>query len=136
MYLKVTQRDNALYHPSETVGALSGNHVTMCKFRNRLELGYVQIIRALQAIIEKPRVQTLNDKSLFPRDTEPKSGIEEEASSVMYSSVFTLPVQPSPLSHQTDSMMAVLLTLDVLVRKASSCEEDVDSPCAGPEAHS
>ena len=62
-----------------------------------MEPGYVQITRALQEVIEKPRLQTGSDRYLFAKNIEPKSAIEDEASSVMDSSVFSMPVQPSML---------------------------------------
>src|SRR5438034_3089631 len=53
--MQVTQHENALYRPSEQVKFLDGNHITMCKFQNAFENGYVQITQALRKILTGDR---------------------------------------------------------------------------------
>ncbi|KIW05620.1 uncharacterized protein PV09_03491 [Verruconis gallopava] len=51
MPMPITSEANALYHPSERVGFLNGDHNSMCQFENESQPGYRQVISAIKDIL-------------------------------------------------------------------------------------
>jgi ankyrin repeat protein len=50
--LKTVESFTQLHHPRESIGFLTGNHVSMCKFDSDAEEGYLQITNAIKQMIE------------------------------------------------------------------------------------
>lgn len=142
----VTQRDNALYHPSEEVGFLHGNHITMCKFQNAFENGYVQVTRALRVILTRnlefrPIHRSSNDilqsSGILPTlgldkkilTTQGSFDPDVDLSATMASSAISLITQSKKLRHLKRMLTApVMGRKQVPPRSFGTCEWVINAP--------